>query len=147
MSSYFQGEQSVLEYAYNISKAYIKRYGRNARSRIRRQTKARWLFRGMRREIFDVLHNDVKSLQEPYSTWWKIVNAAVDAEFYLSLCQSKNNSTSWNPQPLNYDKRHTGLKFDEKNYLHVYTDGSCLDNGSPNASGGIGVWFNHRNRM
>lgn len=33
------------------------------------------------------------------------------------------------------------LPKDEDDYVVVYTDGACSNNGKPNAKAGIGVWF------
>lgn len=39
--------------------------------------------------------------------------------------------------------RHGNYDFieDSNGYSHVYTDGSCENNGQPNAAAGLGVWF------
>ncbi|XP_065224772.1 uncharacterized protein LOC135848723 isoform X2 [Planococcus citri] len=40
------------------------------------------------------------------------------------------------------NKHMNNLQFDDNNYLVVYTDGCCLNNGRNNAQAGVGVWFN-----
>lgn len=36
---------------------------------------------------------------------------------------------------------------DVNDYVVVYTDGACLNNGKPNAKAGIGVWFGDNNPL
>lgn len=38
-------------------------------------------------------------------------------------------------------RKEVELPKDVDGYVVVYTDGSCLNNGKPNAAAGIGVWF------
>ncbi len=36
---------------------------------------------------------------------------------------------------------------DDDEFIVVYIDGACFNNGRWNASAGLGVWFNHDHRM
>lgn len=43
---------------------------------------------------------------------------------------------------LNFRKCFTrGFRIDDKNFIHVYTDGACSKNGRQGANAGIGVFF------
>lgn len=45
-------------------------------------------------------------------------------------------------------RKHFDFIYDYDDYtVVVYTDGACFNNGRPNASAGLGVWFNYGHAM
>lgn len=44
-------------------------------------------------------------------------------------------------------KMNNQFNYDDDGFVLVYIDGACFHNGKPNATAGLGVWFNHNHRM
>lgn len=52
----------------------------------------------------------------------------------------------WGSRHRNFTLRwiiysNCGFWSDQYNYIHVYTDGACRNNGRQNAAAGLGVWW------
>ena len=45
------------------------------------------------------------------------------------------------PTPIDISELNTSIPFKKTKKMHIYTDGSCINNGRPNAQAGYGVYF------
>lgn len=103
--------------------------------KFRRGVQKKWLREGMLSRLWDLMHID----NDP--TWEELVDAAQDAEWLYYLMNPK----TWQP-PVDY-YNDGDFDVDHDDFAIVYTDGSCLRNGQPDAQAGIGVWFGKNHHL
>lgn len=65
---------------------------------------------------------------------------------YLTNHCNVTNTSSQDVFHIRKGEKEITLSMDN-DYVIVYTDGSCLNNGKPDAKAGIGVWFGVNNPL
>ena len=140
-----QEHQRIWSFASFINEKFVEQYGQegNCAPDFVKRTKINCLLNGMRREIYNLLRPDIKNCLGNNLTWDKAVEGATDAEWLKDLHQKEANRGS---EPDYYDNQDN-FEIDEEGFVHVYTDGACINNGTPNAQAGIGVWFGYRHQQ
>jgi len=136
-----QREASVRAFAACIERTFYKLNGEE-KSNDDVKERASWLSQGMNQEIKQEMAEDLKKsfLSGDYlHTWSQIVEAAQDAEWRADL--RKRNFSLGDEHSSSYEKDKENFYINQDGYLRVYTDGSCLRNGYPDAAAGIGVFF------
>lgn len=64
------------------------------------------------------------------------------------LCEIHASGSDHNSNLLHITKGNKEITLSlDRGYVVVYTDGSCLNNGKPDAKAGIGVWFGANNPL
>ena len=105
-----------------------------------------WLVSGLRDDIYRLIPVSQNKAELLCLSWKDLVATAQDAEWLWCLR---------NKQPFYYitdsekqkNSNTKGFIIDSDNYIIVYTDGSCLNNGKPDAQAGIGVWFDDAHHL
>ena len=71
---------------------------------------------------------------------YKKFHTREDAEYYVKHGVGPAKTTAPNSGATSIMDFMAG---NQEKIIHVYTDGSCINNGRPNARAGYGVWFGH----
>ena len=139
-----QNSLRMRQFIANINEKYNNEFNRDANSRLRRRTKAEWLFTGMRPEIWFAMNEDMKDKDKiDDHTWLQICESAQDAEWFVDLCANRQSDHyRWENSYVAYVDPNE-FQIDNDGFVRVYTDGACFSNGYEDAAGGVGVWFNH----
>ena len=110
------------------------------------------VFHGRKKGIFYTWEECQKQVNGFKGAKFKKFNVLDEAVYYMNHGYSKKNDTKqhtqnvmtfFKPGPTEIDisDLNTSIPFKKLKKMHIYTDGSCLNNGKPNAMAGYGVYF------